>query len=147
MTHLLQGAALALSLLVPGIAAAADAPAVGSEAPAFRLQDQAGKWHSLSDYQGKWVVLYFYPKDNTPGCTTQACEFRDNIFAYREMGAVILGVPLILAAYAALWRRQRPVFWLAFALILVGLGYLMASGATDDIARSIVPQGVLQPAG
>ena len=92
MTHLLQGAALALFLLVPGIAASADAPAVGSEAPAFRLQDQAGKWHSLSDYQGKWVVLYFYPKDNTPGCTTQACEFRDNIFAYREMGAVILGV-------------------------------------------------------
>ena len=62
-------------------------------------------------------------------------------------GAVILGVPLVLVAYAALWRRQRPVFWFALALILVGLGYLMVTGATDDIARSIVPTPVLQPAG
>jgi hypothetical protein len=62
-------------------------------------------------------------------------------------GAVILGVPLILVAYVALWRRQRPVFWFALALILVGLGYLMATGAADDIARRIVPQGMLQPAG
>jgi peroxiredoxin Q/BCP len=92
MTRLLQGAAIALSFLVAGIALAADPPAVGSPAPAFRLQDQAGKWHALSDYRGKWVVMYFYPKDNTPGCTTQACEFRDNIFAYRDLGAVILGV-------------------------------------------------------
>ena len=58
-------------------------------------------------------------------------------------GAVILGVPLILVAYAALWRRQRPVFWFAVALILVGLGYPMATGATDDIARGIVPAPVL----
>ncbi len=68
------------------------APAAGSAAPAFRLQDQKGEWHSLEDYRGKWVVLYFYPKDATPGCTTQACEFRDNIFAFRDAGAVILGV-------------------------------------------------------
>ena len=62
-------------------------------------------------------------------------------------GAVILGVPLIVLAYAALWPRRRPVFWFALALILVGLGYLMATGATDDIARSMVPAPVLQPAG
>jgi drug/metabolite transporter (DMT)-like permease len=63
-------------------------------------------------------------------------------------GAIVLGVPLILAAYAALWRRQpRPIFWFALALILVGLGYLMATGATDDIARGIAPNGMLQPAG
>jgi thioredoxin-dependent peroxiredoxin len=92
MTRFLHGAAIALSLALAGLALASGPPAVGSQAPAFRLQDQTGKWHSLSDYQGKWVVLYFYPKDNTPGCTTQACEFRDNIFAYREIGAVILGV-------------------------------------------------------
>ena len=70
----------------------AASPAEGSAAPAFKLQDQAGKWHTLDQYKGKWVVLYFYPKDNTPGCTTQACELRDNIFAFRKADAVILGV-------------------------------------------------------
>jgi thioredoxin-dependent peroxiredoxin len=67
-------------------------PDVGAPAPMFRLQDQAGAWHALGDYRGKWVVLYFYPKDDTPGCTTQACEFRDNIFAFNKLGAVILGI-------------------------------------------------------
>lgn len=68
------------------------APAVGAPAPEFRLQDQNGAWVSLKDFRGKWVVLYFYPKDNTPGCTTQACEFRDDIFAFRRAEAVILGI-------------------------------------------------------
>jgi peroxiredoxin Q/BCP len=67
-------------------------PQVGQPAPAFKLQDQAGKWHSLGDYKGKWVALYFYPKDDTPGCTTQACSFRDNVFAFNKEGAVILGI-------------------------------------------------------
>jgi peroxiredoxin Q/BCP len=67
-------------------------PEEGMTAPAFRLQDQAGAWHNSTDYRGKWLVLYFYPKDDTPGCTTQACEFRDNIFAFNKLGAVILGV-------------------------------------------------------
>ncbi len=70
----------------------ADGPALGAAAPDFKLQDQNGKWHTLADYRGKWVALYFYPKDQTPGCTTQACDFRDNVFAYREANAVILGV-------------------------------------------------------
>jgi peroxiredoxin Q/BCP len=88
---LLAAFALALPL---SAARAGDtaAPAVGQPAPAFRLQDQAGKWHSLAEYKGKWVALYFYPKDETPGCTTQACSFRDNVFAFNKEGAVILGV-------------------------------------------------------
>lgn len=91
------GASVALfAALALGVAAAHDAraasPEVGAVAPAFRLQDQAGTWHELGEYRGKWVVLYFYPKDDTPGCTTQACEFRDNIFAFNKLGAVILGV-------------------------------------------------------
>lgn len=69
-----------------------DTPSLGTSAPPFRLQDQNGVWHDLKQYQGKWVVLYFYPKDETPGCTTEACEFRDNIFAFRQAGAVLLGV-------------------------------------------------------
>lgn len=61
-------------------------------------------------------------------------------------GAVILGVPLIVLAWALLWRPLRAVFWFAAVLILVGLGYLMATGATDDIALSILPGGLLKPA-
>ena len=92
MTRFLHGAVAFAAALFSVAAHAAGSPAVGGAAPAFRLQDQAGKWHELKDYKGKWVVLYFYPKDDTPGCTTQACEFRDNIFAFREAGAVILGI-------------------------------------------------------
>jgi dipeptide/tripeptide permease len=62
-------------------------------------------------------------------------------------GAVILGVPLIVSAWALLREQPPPVLWFALALILVGLGYLMATGATDDIARSIMPAPVLQPTG
>jgi peroxiredoxin Q/BCP len=87
---LLLAAALAL-LAGPAVA---DQPAAGTAAPDFRLQDQKGDWHELSQYQGQWVALYFYPKNDTPGCTTEACNFRDNIFAFRERGAVILGVSL-----------------------------------------------------
>jgi peroxiredoxin Q/BCP len=69
-------------------------PKEGEAAPDFRLQDQNFEWHALDDYAGKWTVLYFYPKADTPGCTTEACEFRDNIFAFEEAGVAILGVSL-----------------------------------------------------
>ena len=69
-------------------------PSDGDEAPAFRLQDQNSDWHTLEDYRGRWVVLFFYPKADTPGCTTEACEFRDNIFANEEAGATVIGVSL-----------------------------------------------------
>ena len=75
-------------------ALAADQPAVGDAAPEFELPDQEGQLHSLEDYRDRWVVLYFYPKDETPGCTTEACEFRDNIFAFRDLNAQVLGVSL-----------------------------------------------------
>ena len=69
-------------------------PEVGKPAPAFRLQDQNGEWHALEDLNGKWVALYFYPKADTPGCTKEACEFRDNLFAFEELGATVLGVSI-----------------------------------------------------
>jgi peroxiredoxin Q/BCP len=84
--------ALMLLLALAPRAKADEPPAVGTPAPPFRLQDQNGVWHALADYRGHWVILYFYPKDQTPGCTTQACELRDNIFAFRKLGATILGV-------------------------------------------------------
>lgn len=61
-------------------------------APDFSLLDETGKMRSLTDYRGKSVVLYFYPKDDTPGCTTEACAFRDDYSAYEKAGVVILGV-------------------------------------------------------
>ncbi|MCX0398227.1 peroxiredoxin [Clostridium perfringens] len=58
----------------------------------FKLMGSDGKEHSLSDYKGKNIVLYFYPKDNTAGCTTEACDFRDNIQNFHDLNAIILGV-------------------------------------------------------
>ena len=65
---------------------------VGQTAPDFTLEDQHRQTHSLSDYRGQWVVLYFYPKNDTPGCTTEACSFRDNINVLIAQQAVVLGV-------------------------------------------------------
>ena len=65
---------------------------IGTKAPAFSLPDQNGKEHSLSDYIGKKVILYFYPKDNTPGCSKQACGFAERYPQFLEKGAVVLGV-------------------------------------------------------
>ncbi len=62
------------------------------KAKEFSLPDQTGKMHKLSDYKGKWVVLYFYPKDDTPGCTKEACSFRDSMEVYRNRGVVVIGV-------------------------------------------------------
>ena len=67
-------------------------PDVGDKAPAFSLEDQSGKTVKLSDFKGKKVVLYFYPKDDTPGCTKEACAFRDEHSALLKAGAVVLGV-------------------------------------------------------
>ena len=64
----------------------------GTKAPSFSLPDQNGKSHTLEDYRGKKVILYFYPKDNTPGCTKQACNFGELYPQFQEKGAVVLGV-------------------------------------------------------
>jgi len=68
------------------------APAIGEQAPGFNLRDQAGTDVQLAELSGKWVVVYFYPKDDTPGCTKEACNIRDNHPAIQEAGAVVLGV-------------------------------------------------------
>lgn len=61
-------------------------------APDFNLSDQENKKHQLKDYRGKWLLLYFYPKDNTPGCTTEACTIRDSWSSFAQLNAVVLGV-------------------------------------------------------
>ena len=83
---------LATSVLLAATAMAGETPAVGSAAPGFKLQDQNGDWHALEDYEGEWLAVYFYPKDDTPGCTKEACNFRDNIYAFKAIGANVVGV-------------------------------------------------------
>ena len=89
MIRYLLGAILVTASL---IACAGGYPQVGSPAPEFKLQDQNGDWHDLKDYRGTWLAVYFYPKDGTPGCTTEACSFRDNIYAFKEIGASVVGI-------------------------------------------------------
>src|SRR5262245_59414932 len=67
----------------------------GKKAPAFSLKDQTGTTHKLSDYEGEPVVLYFYPKDDTPGCTVEACAFQDNLPKFKPSKAAILGVSVL----------------------------------------------------
>ena len=75
-------------------------------APDFSLADETGKVHSLSDYKGKNVLLYFYPKDDTPGCTTEACSFRDAYADYTKAGVVILGVSADSSASHARFKEK-----------------------------------------
>lgn len=65
---------------------------IGTKAPDFTLPDQNGEMHSLSDYKGQKVILYFYPKDNTPGCTKQACNFGELYPQFQEKGAAVIGI-------------------------------------------------------
>jgi peroxiredoxin Q/BCP len=81
----------ALSLVATALQAG-ETPETGSKAPGFNLQDQNGDWHKLEDYSGTWLAIYFYPKDDTPGCTTEACNFRDNIYAFKAIGATVVGI-------------------------------------------------------
>jgi peroxiredoxin Q/BCP len=85
---LAAGCLLALAGLY---AHAGELPKTGQAAPPFKLPDQNGKVHSLGEYAGKWVVLYFYPKNDTPGCTKEACSFRDDLFQIEKLGAVVVG--------------------------------------------------------
>jgi len=81
-------------LLWWGLPAVAAAVTVGSLAPDFSLSDQNGQTRRLSDYRGQWVILYFYPKDDTPGCTTEGKSFRDNLKDFQQAGAQVLGVSM-----------------------------------------------------
>lgn len=91
---------LMLFLLFAGVALlvrfaqATEVPAVGTSAPNFNLPDQHGKMHKLADYKSSWLVLYFYPKDDTPGCTEEACMFRDDLAQISKMGGKVVGISI-----------------------------------------------------
>lgn len=88
-------------------------PMVGQLAPAFELPDTRGTRHKLADYRGRWVVLYFYPKADTPGCTRQSCKFRDDWHSFQEMGVVLVGIsadtPADNAAFALKFHLPFPL--------------------------------------
>ena len=81
-----------LSVFLSSPLFAGEQPMAGSDAPSFNLQDQNGDWHTLESYRGQWLAIYFYPKDDTPGCTKEACNFRDNIYAFKAIDAAVVGV-------------------------------------------------------
>lgn len=97
---------------------------IGEIAPDFTLQDQQGTVHRLSDYRGKSVVLYFYPKDMTPGCTIEACNFRDNLARATSAGAVVLGVSADSVKRHAKFAEQEQ------------LNFPLLADETKDVLRS-----------
>ncbi len=107
--------AIAALLFAVSFSTLAQPPAAGEPAPGFSLPDQSGTLRSLTDYRRQWLLLYFYPKDDTPGCTTEACEFRDQITVLNALGVKIVGISLddsaSHAAFAA--KHQLPFDLLA----------------------------------
>ncbi|MBX9871867.1 MAG: peroxiredoxin [Burkholderiaceae bacterium] len=103
---------------------------VGQAAPDFVLPDQDGKTRQLADWRGKWLVLYFYPKNDTPGCTTEACNFRDDWLLLQELGAAVVGLSVdTSASYAAFAQKYK----LPFPLLADAKGEVAARyGALSD---------------
>src|SRR5919112_3323532 len=89
-------------------------PEAGERAPEFALPDESGTLHRLADQRGRWTILYFYPKDDTPGCTVEACEFRDSNTTIVERGADVWGVS---PQSGASKRAFREKFGLPFTLL------------------------------
>jgi thioredoxin-dependent peroxiredoxin len=111
-TYITALSGIALALIFASASAQELAP--GAPAPSFTLKDQDNKVHKLEDYRGRWVVLYFYPKDDTPGCTTEACNFRDDLPKLRALGVQILGVSMDSSESHAQFAKK---FLLPFPLL------------------------------
>ena len=136
------------ALLVARAARAGELPEVGKPAPDFNLLDQNGKQHALKDYRGKWLVLYFYPKNDTPGCTQQACAFRDDLNQISELGAQVVGVSVddsdSHAAFAKKYHLPFPLLADSKGAVAASYGALMNLGFMKVARRYtflIDPQG------
>ena len=106
-------------------------PSIGQPAPSFELQDATQQTHALADYAGGWLVLYFYPKDDTPGCTKEACHFRDDLVALEKLGAKIVGVSVDDAGSHAKFAEK---YHLPFTLLADVDGIVAQSyGALHDL--------------
>ncbi len=119
------------ALFVARAARAGELPQAGKAAPDFKLADQDGQTHALKDYRGKWLVLYFYPKDDTPGCTQEACAFRDDLHLLTGMGAQVVGVSVDDSSSHAGFAKK---YHLPFPLLADKSGEVAASyGALMDL--------------
>ena len=125
-------ALLAAILIVSGLARADAAPEPGSPAPGFVLPDQNGKSRSLGEWRGKWLLLYFYPKDETPGCTTEANAFKSELAKFAAVNAQVVGVSLDSvashSAFAANHKLQFPLLSDADATVSTRYGALSDFG-------------------
>ncbi len=132
-------------------------PLVGQPLPAFSLQDDQGRTVTDRDLRGAWTVLYAYPKDSTPGCTTEACDFRDNMARVQSLGARVIGISRDgLKSHQAFVARQELTFPLLSDPDCVLLRPLGAYGTkysygkeTEGVIRStflVDPQGILRHA-
>ena len=123
----------------------------GQPAPDFTLPDQDGKPVTLSAQRGKWVVLYFYPKDDTPGCTKEACSFRDNLTAIQQLDALILGISVDSVAshkkFAEKFKLNFPILADDQQQITARYGVLTSYMGMKVARRSTViidPQGIIR---
>lgn len=117
-----------LALLMAPVCA--EVPRVGTAAPDFSLPSQDGKLRSLVDWRGQWLVLYFYPKNDTPGCTEEACSFRDDLEQLTALGAQVVGVSIDAAASHKAFAEK---YHLPFPLLADEKGEVAAKyGAVSD---------------
>ncbi len=128
---ILFGLIAAVALLVSQMARAGELPEVGEAAPDFNLLDQDGESYQLKDFAGKWLVLYFYPKDDTPGCTQEACAFRDDLSKLTKLGAQVVGISVDDGASHAEFAKK---YHLPFPLLADSNGEVAAKyGALMDL--------------
>jgi peroxiredoxin Q/BCP len=121
---------------------------VGQKAPAFRLEDQNGKWVKQVDFRGRYLVMYFYPKDFTGGCTTEVCTFRDDVLKLHKAGASVVGVSLddvkSHAAFAAKYHVPFPLLADSNHSVATAYGVLTSDAGVQYARRTtflIDPQG------
>ncbi|MGD0498316.1 MAG: peroxiredoxin [Bryobacteraceae bacterium] len=138
----------ALMFAAVSFASAADMPSVGQTAPAFTLNSQEGKPVSLNDFRGKWVVLYFYPKDMTSGCTIEAHNFQRDLAQYDKTNAVILGVSVdSVDSHQQFCTKESLTFKLlsdASHTVVDAYGSLSPSGVAARNTFLIDPKGVIR---
>lgn len=147
MNRLFLAALASLALL---LSAPTSAQTVGDPAPDFQLQDQYGDAYTLEDFSGRWLVVYFYPRADTPGCTTEACNFRDNIYAIRGAGAEVVGISVDSVedqrAFSDKYKLPFPILSDVGGTISSAYGVLRDLGSVEIANREtflIDPEGTI----